>query len=269
MGSEIHLYFDDTGSRNPDHAPDKRRRDGMDCFGLGGILVNEEDIGTLIEAYKAFRAKWSIDYPLHSHEIRGGRGNFGWLKRPENALAFLTDLEEFLLSLPVIGIAAVVHRPGYVERYRDIYRERMWLMSKTAFSVLMERSAKFALSNSRQLRTFFERAGKAEDREMITHARSLKKEGMPFNPDNSAAYGALSAEDFKAIVLGEPRGRTKETPMMQIADLFLYPMAKGGYDPSYRPYAKLLENKKLIDGLLKPKDRAQLGIKYSCFPKPS
>jgi hypothetical protein len=69
--------------------------------------------------------------------------------------------------------------------------------------------------------------------------------------------------------LGEPRGRTKETPMMQIADLFLYPMAKGGYDPSYRPYAKLLENKKLIDGLLKPKDRAQLGIKYSCFPKPS
>jgi hypothetical protein len=239
----------------------------MDCFGLGGILINEEDIGGLITAYKTFRAKWSIDYPLHSHEIRGGRGNFGWLKKPENALAFLTDLEDFLLSLPVIGIAAVVHRPGYVERYKDTYRDRMWLMSKTAFCVLMERSAKFARSQDRQLRTFFERAGKAEDRELVAHARALKKEGMPFNPDNSAAYGALTAEEFKAIVLGEPRGRTKETPMMQIADLFLYPMAKGGYDPTYRPYAKLLASGKLIDGLLATEDRPQRGIKYSCFPR--
>jgi hypothetical protein len=40
MASKIHLYLDDTGSRNPDHAPDAGRRDGMDCFGLGGKLIN-------------------------------------------------------------------------------------------------------------------------------------------------------------------------------------------------------------------------------------
>ncbi|MGL4526280.1 MAG: DUF3800 domain-containing protein, partial [Aestuariivirga sp.] len=86
--------------------------------------------------------------------------------------------------------------------------------------------------------------------------------------DNSAAYGALTAEDFRAIVHGEPRGKTKDTPMMQIADLFLYPMAKGGYDPSYRPYAKLLSQGRLIDSLVSEDERPLLGIKYSCFPKP-
>jgi hypothetical protein len=51
---------------------------------------------------------------------------------------------------------------------------------------------------------------------------------MPFNADNYAAYCALAAEDFRLIVLADPRGKTKKTPMIQIADLFLYPMAKGG-----------------------------------------
>jgi hypothetical protein len=60
--------------------PREPRRDGMDCFGLGGILVNEEDIDPLIASYKAFRKAWSIDYPFRSHDIRGGRGDFGWLK---------------------------------------------------------------------------------------------------------------------------------------------------------------------------------------------
>jgi hypothetical protein len=223
MAGDIHLYFHDTGSRNPDHVPDRKRAEGMDCFGLGGILINEEDISGLIEAYKAFRAKWSIDYPLHSHEIRGGRGNFGWLKKPENALAFLSELEEFLLALPVVGMAAVVHRRGYVERYKEVYGERTWLMCKTAFSVLVERSAKFARSRERKLRVFYERAGKSEDRDIIAYGRALKREGMPFYADNSAAHGALTAEHFRAIILGEPRGKPKATPMMQIADLLLYP----------------------------------------------
>ena len=38
--------------------------------------------------------------------------------------------------------------------------------------------------------------------------------------------------------------------MIQIADLVLYPMAKGGYDSDYRPYKKLKESGKLIDCLL-------------------
>jgi hypothetical protein len=114
-------------------------------------------------------------------------------------------------------------------------------MCKTAYCILIERAAKFAQSRDRKLRVFLERAGKAEDNDLIAYARSLKKEGMPFDENNSAAYQSLRAEDFRKIVRGEPRGRTKATPMMQIADLVLCPMPKGGYDPSYRPYVALME----------------------------
>jgi Protein of unknown function (DUF3800) len=267
MASELHLYLDDTGSRNPDHVPNQLRSDGMDCFGLGGILLNEEDIGPLIGAYKAFRQEWKIDYPLHSYKIRGGREEFGWLKKPENAAEFLPALEQLLLGLPIVGIAAVVHRPGYVDRYRERYRERMWMMCKTSYSVLIERSAKYARSQGRGLRVFFEGTGPAEDADILAYSKSLKKDGMPFEQQNSAAYSALTASEFREIVLGEPRRKTKATPMIQIADLILYPMAKAGYDPSYRPYKKLMAHGKLIDALLDPKDLPQLGIKYSCFPK--
>jgi hypothetical protein len=53
--------------------------------------------------------------------------------------------------------------------------------------------------------------------------------------------------------------------MIQIADLYLYVIAKGGYDPNYRPYQALLRHKKLIDALLSEEDRKLRGIKYSCF----
>ena len=53
--------------------------------------------------------------------------------------------------------------------------------------------------------------------------------------------------------------------MLQIADLYLYPMAKAGYDRSYRPYRALMEAGRLIDAILPAEDRPMLGIKYNCF----
>ena len=47
MSEEILLFFDDTGSRNPDHSIKEKRNDKMDCFGLGGILIKEEDVDAL------------------------------------------------------------------------------------------------------------------------------------------------------------------------------------------------------------------------------
>lgn len=65
--------------------------------------------------------------------------------------------------------------------------------------------------------------------------------------------------------MGEPKRRTKATVMLQIADLMLYPMAKGGYEPNYKPYVDLIAAGKLVDALLAEPDRSSLGIKYSCF----
>ncbi|RVC41029.1 DUF3800 domain-containing protein, partial [Mesorhizobium sp. M4A.F.Ca.ET.090.04.2.1] len=36
----MHLYLDDSGSREPDREPREKRRDEMDYFALGGILIN-------------------------------------------------------------------------------------------------------------------------------------------------------------------------------------------------------------------------------------
>lgn len=264
---EIYLFIDDSGSRDPDHQPAEARDDRMDYFALGGILVRSEDVPELERRHAAFCARHRITYPLHSNKIRGGRGHFGWLKKPENSRLFFPDLDAFMLDLPVIGIAAVIDRPGYVARYREAYAERLWLMCKTAYSILIERAAKYADSQGRTLRVFFEESGKAEDRDLQAYAKSLKADGMPFDGNKAAAYGSLTAADFRRVVRGEPKRRTKKTPMIQLADLMLYPMAKGGYDPAYRPYVDLMAAGRLIDAQLRPQDRPLLGIKYSCFPK--
>ena len=53
--------------------------------------------------------------------------------------------------------------------------------------------------------------------------------------------------------------------MIQIADLYLYPMATAGYDDNYKPYLALMKAGRLIDSVLPPENRSLLGIKYSCF----
>lgn len=263
----MHLYIDDSGSRNPDREPPESRRDGMDCFALGGILINEEDVDALYAAHKAFCEQWRIDYPLHSWAIRGGRENFGWLKKPDTAFAFLSSLEEFIVGLPILGIAAVIDRPGYVVRYKEKHRGDLWFMCKTAYCILLERAAKYAASQGRKLRVFHEECGRREDRDLLSYHRALKKDGMPFDAGTSEGYQSLSAAQFREIVLGEPKRRSKKVPMIQVADLVLYPMAKAGYDPTYRSYVALMEKGKLIDAVLAPQDRPLLGIKYSCFDK--
>ena len=219
----------------------------------------------MLQKYKLFCSKWNIDYPLQSSRIRGGKGNFGWLKKPENAAQFLPDLQDFLLSLSFVGIACVIHRPGYVARYKDTYDTALWSMAKTAFCILVERSANFADESERKLEIYFEASGKKEDTEIIRYMRSLKLDGHPFDIEISEDYRPFAAEDYRRIVLGEPRHRTKKSPPLQIADLVLYPMAKGGYDPDYSPYKTLKEGGKLIDSLIPQDEIPVRGIKYSCF----
>lgn len=228
-------------------------------------MIREEDIGTVVARHKEFCDEQGIDYPLHSSRIRGGQGKFGWLKQRDKAESFLSALEEWLLSLPIVGIACVVHRPGYIERYEDRYRERLWFMCKTAYSILLERAAKFAKQDDRKVEVYFEQAGKNEDRAIVNYTKELKAEGSPFAATTSSAYKPFTSDDFSRFVLGEPSQLAKANPMIQIADLVLYPIAKGGYNPGYQPYVKLMEGGKLIDSCLNEEERSRIGIKYSCF----
>jgi hypothetical protein len=268
MTKKYILYFDDTGTRDPDKTSFQElstpRRDGMDCFGLGGIIIKEEDIDGILQKHRDFCGEWNIDYPLHSSRIRGRQGKFGWLKKSGNEELFLPAIEEFLLSLPIISIACVIDRCGYVDRYKTRH-DRLWFMCKTAFCILVERTAKFVEGNGRKLEIFFEKSGKNEDRKIVQYLKDLKQQGNPFTPKTSGEYSPLTSEDYRRIILGDPRGKTKNVPMLQIADLVLYPIAKGAYDSHYRPYNKLREAGKLIDVCFSKDQVPFLGIKYSCF----
>jgi hypothetical protein len=259
---EIHLYFDDTGSRKPDHKPPERS-DGMDCFALGGFMVDEDKIPILLEAHAAFVSKWGITEPLHSTKIRGRKGQFGRLAGREED--FQRELTDMICGLPIVCHAAVIDRPGYVKRYDKDHKDKLWMMSKTAYTILVERAARYARSVGCRLRIFMEGSGPDADNEIRSFARELKSHGMPFHSVTSSSYEPFSAADFRSVILGEPKRVSKENALAQIADLILYPIARAGYVPDYRPYRALKDAGLLLDDLVEPTQRHRLGIKYSCF----
>ena len=239
----------------------------MDWFALGGVLIDKEDRKLALERYDAFVTSWGIDYPLHSTRIRGRRDKFRWLGQDEvRAERFHRELADMLLAMPMTGIACVIDRPGYNARYAEKYGDQRWLMCKTAYAILIERSLKFAKAAGANLEVFYEEAGKKEDRALLQYHKTLKAAGMPFDEGSSSGYSGLPPKEFRNGVLGDPARVTKKgSPLVQIADLYLYPMVKAGYVAGYKPYDQLLEANRIIDAQLDEEARATLGVKYSCF----
>lgn len=261
----FYLYIDDSGSRFPDRNPEPRK-DGIDCFALGGILIADSDRAALQAAHTALCERWNITYPLHSTAIRGKRNNFAWLGAdPMVEQVFLADLEKFLLSLPVLGFATVIDRLGYNSRYKEKYGDQRWWMCKSAYNILIERVCKYVDGQGGTLSIRFEQTGKAEDRALIGYSKDMKRQGAPFDPNNSRQYSALGGDDYMRLIEGDPRRLTKDSPSIQVADLYLYPMVKAGYDPSYVPWLNMLAAGRVIDAVLEEDERSLLGIKYSCF----
>ena len=262
--NNLHLYLDDSGSRYSDRAA-APRKDGMDYFALGGVLVEDEARGQIYEMHRAFAERWELQAPLHSTKVRGRREAFSFLSADKDtATAFYADLDELILSSPTVALACVIDRPGYVARYAEKYPEP-WLLCQTAFAILVERAAKHAQRVGKRLVVHFEESGRKEDRALMEYMKALKATGMPFEGSAVAGYESLSAEDFRVLVQGEPNRVTKKVPMIQLADLVLYAMARGGYHPDYPPYRELHERGRLLDALLAPEEVPSLGVKYSCF----
>jgi hypothetical protein len=270
VAKHLHLYLDESGSRDLDR-PSSIRENGQGTawFGIGGILLREEDEPDIREAHRRFCQGWSITKPLHSWEIRNKKKNFDWLRTlpASEKDRFLTELGDMLMALPVHVTACVIDRAGYDARYRDLYKTRRWRMSKTAFNIVVERAAKIAALSDRKLKVWFEEHSKTEDCAMREYFQQLKSIGMPFDPSRSHIYSPLDQKGFAAI-LSSCDTKKKSSPMTQIADLMLFPVCKGRYVPTYRPYLDLALSGRLVDSLLAPDDCASMGIKFSCFDDP-
>lgn len=267
MTQVLNLYLDESGSRRPDRYPNKTHNPKW--FGIGGILLKEEDKPLVEKLHNIFCNKYNLDIKqvyLHSHEIRQKQESFAFLNEISEGdyVRFMNDLSSMLIKMPVIGIGCVIDQAGYHNRYQEKYRDDIWLLCKTAFSICVERAAKYALEQNKKLRVFVERANKHDDKILESYYSSLKIDGMPFNDNKMVKYQPLKKTDFQKV-LYEFKIKYKKSISTQIADLYLYPICRGGYDAAYRPYQILLEARKLINQNIDGSKIDEIGIKYSCF----
>jgi len=266
MTEVMRLYLDDSGTRHPDRDRGQRSVHGHDWFGLGGVFIRDRDVEALTSRYRSFCTKWNIVYPLHSAEIRSRVASFRWLrKRSESERAeFFADIGALVTSSELTATACVIDRPGYNHRYRERYGQSRWLLCKTAFTVVVERSAKFARDHDCRLRVYIEKSDKKTDGMLRGYYDELRASGHPFDVEAASKYVPLSAAELREV-LYEFRTKNKSSPLMQIADIVLWPMCIGGYDPDNRSYTALRHAGTLIDCKLAAEDLPVKGIKYSCW----
>lgn len=263
----MHLYLDDTGSRHLDKDmanPNAHPR----WFALGGILVREEDESGCKIAYDALLAAWpQIKAPLHISDMRSERKGWKWLERlgDDERSRFWREYRTFLSSLPVAGVACVIDRPGYAGRgYGARHGDQKWLLCRSAFDIVVERCAKFAVAEGRRLRVKYEGADPTTDARIEAYFRELKAGGLKFNAETSRKYAPMAAGDLGPCLVDLER-KDKRNRLMQIADSYAYALALGGYNRKFDLYRRLLEQGRLITSQVPGELAGQLGVKYYCF----
>jgi hypothetical protein len=186
-----------------------------------------------------------------------------WEIWPPNTMR---GLSRFLTTIQVVGLACVVDRPGYDSRYREKYGRRQWHLCQTAFSIAVERAAKYARDSGRKLRVMPERSSRDDERRIRTYFEYLREKGTPFDSQSSSLYAPLRADEL-CDTLYELRFKEKSSPMTQVADLYLWPLAIAGHDEGNRAYGLLKSAGRLIECRLPEPQWAARGNKYSCFER--
>ena len=259
--------MDESGSRNPGNQNDPSRV-GRDWFGLGGYIIHSDDEDEAKEKYKTFVDRWNIRCPLHLTDMLSYRKNWGWLgnKPAEELEWFWHEYRNFLASLPVVGMACVIDRPGYRARgYLERYPDTKWQLCRSAFDISIERAAKYARMRELKLDVIFE-SDPAYNDLMKRYFKNLKLNGLSFSATNSEKYGPLSKNEFSEI-LGTIEYKNKQSRMLQMADSYIYTICRGKYDHKFLLYRRLRDARRIMNFALDgdgDKIRA-MGVKYYCF----
>lgn len=263
---EVLLYMDESGSRDPHRHP-REQAGSPDWFGIGGVLVKATDKADIEAAMDDFRLRWPQmgEHPFRSYDIRNKTGRFRWLSQiDETSLtAFYDDLSAMIASLPIVVTGCVIHRPGYNERYLEQYGIRRWKLCKTAFHIAVERAAKYALHHGARMRVYVERSDKVTEAQLKGYFEAMRTTGQPFNSETSAKYLPMQADQLRDTLF-EFDVKTKGSQLMQLADLVLWPICRGGYSRADRAYGLLQTSGQLLDAHCTPAN-GLMGIKYFCF----
>ena len=262
------LHIDDTGSRRLDRLSATANQYPT-WFALGGVLVATAQEQECKRLYGDFKAAWpDLTGPLHITDMRARRRDFAWLERlsDDDQKRFWHHYHEFLGSLPLVGHACVIHRPGYLNRgYGQRAGEAKWNLCRTAFNIVVERAAKYASSHGGRLRVEYEGSDRDTDQAIRGYFALLKNgNGLGFDKVSEAKYEPIDPGRLGGILIDLER-KDKRSKLMQIADSFVYAMARGRYEPSLDIYKALRDSGRIVDDCLQPTDQAVMGVKYSCF----
>ena len=129
----------------------------------------------------------------------------------------------------------------------------------------MERATKFAIHRGSRLRVYAERSDKHTEAHFKGYFDEMRSKGLPFNPATSEQYRPLTQKQLHATLF-EFRIKTKQSTLMQFADMVLWPVCQGGYNAAHRAYGALARAGKLIE-VECTEENGLLGTKYSCFDR--
>lgn len=264
---ELTFYMDGTGNRLPDRKPDPSRA-GRDWFAFGGYLIAEEDKDSARREWATMTDKWRVKHPFHITDMLAERKKWSWLGNLTEAdrSQFWSDYRQFLSAVPVIGHACVIDRPGYVARgYVEKHGNDRWLLCRTGFDIAVERAAKYARKLGRRLRIVFE-SDPPYNKTVIGYFKDLKQKGLAFEENTSGKYHPLTQQQF-AETLTTIEFKTKESRLLQIADSYIYAIARGKYDRKFWLWRELRDERRIVNFQLDGDADAlkAMGIKYSCF----
>ena len=259
------LYIDESGSQKPS------QKDTSPFFAMGGVIVRRADEAVIESLLEQFKERWDIERktPLHATEIRSKKKRFAWLGNlpQQEHDRFMEDLTNTIVSCPVVVHACVISRSGYLKRYFQEYGADTWEMMRSAFSILVERAAKYAASKKGAVMVYYEKAGKTEDKLIEHYFRTLRSTGHPFDPTTANKYSPMPASQLSELLRGI-EGRTKNAAELQLADLCLYPVVRSKDQSDNRAFVAMKKEKLIVDCHLEPHQVETLGVKYYCFDSP-
>lgn len=261
----IIYYMDETGNRHPDKKP-SNQREGRDWFGLGGYLLKEHDKSIVRQAHQQFCEAWSISEPFHMTDMLSCRKKFSWLGKltEKRKSQFWVEYKDMLSSVPAMGTGCIISRPGYVARgYLENYPNSKWLLCRSAFDITIERAAKYAKSIDAKLDVVFE-SDIPMNNIMKGYFTNLKENGLSFD-NNAGKYEPFSQQDFSET-LGTIEYKAKASPYLQLADSYIYAIARQKYDRHFDIFCRLRDYRRIINFALGDADLIKaMGIKYYCF----
>ena len=264
MNRPITLYMDETGNRHPDKKSDSSRI-GRDWFGFGGVLIRGEDNDDARQRLDSFADRWKLRGPAHMTDMLAEKKKFAWLGRKSQTVVdnFWNDWRDVLTRSNVIGLGCIVDRPGYLARgYLEKHADP-WLICRSAFDITVERAVKIALMEERKLHVVFE-SDPGINSTITSYFNNLKTSGLAFDKSNSGKYQPLGKEQF-ANTLGRIQHKPKAHPLLQIADSYIYAMARYKYDKKFALYRHLRDRKRIADFCLPQECLPHMGVKYYCF----